>query len=53
MEEKITLHSHWDVLDVSVLVTRPDTGPVAVIQLAHGMRGCKERFLPFMKFMAS
>lgn len=53
MEEKITLHSQWDGLDVSVLVTRPDTGPVAVLQLAHGMRGCKERFLPFMKFMAS
>lgn len=53
MEENITLHSLWDGLDVSVLVTRPETEPVAVLQLAHGMRGCKERFMPFMAFMAS
>ena len=44
--------SVYDGLDVSVLVTIPETEQVAVLQIAHGMRGCKERFLPFMKFMA-
>lgn len=53
MNENITLHSRWDGLDVSVLVARPMTKPVAVLQLAHGMKGCKERFMPFMAFMAS
>lgn len=53
MEENITLHSLCDGLDVSVLVTRPETETVAVLQLTHGMRGCKERFMPFMAFMAS
>ena len=27
--------------------------PKAVIQLAHGMCGCKERFIPFMEYMAA
>lgn len=53
MNENITLHSLWDGLDVSVLVERPKDAPVAVLQLAHGMKGCKERFIPFMKYMAS
>ena len=50
--ENVKLRSRYDGLDVSVLVTVPETEQVAVLQVAHGMRGCKERFLPFMKFMA-
>lgn len=50
--ENIVLKSRSDGLDVSVLVTGPETDPVAVLQLAHGMQGCKERFMPFMTFMA-
>lgn len=54
MNEKLILRSRYDALDLSVLVARPDEGmePVAVLQVAHGMRGCKERFLPFMEYMA-
>ena len=52
MEERITLHSHYDGLDVSILVTEPDDEPLAVLQLTHGMKGYKERFLPFMNYMA-
>lgn len=47
-----TLRSQYDGLDISVLVTRPTSSPVAVLQLSHGMRGCKERFLPFMEYMS-
>ena len=50
--ENILLRSRYDGLDVSVLVIRPEAEPVAVLQLAHGMRGCKERFIPFMTFLA-
>ena len=53
MNEKFTLHSGYDGLDISVLVTRPESAPAAVLQLAHGMRGCKERFLPFMEYLSS
>ena len=50
--ENLVLRSRYDGLDVSVLVTMPESEQVAVLQVAHGMRGCKERFLPFMTFMA-
>ena len=50
--ENLKLRSGYDGLDVSVLVTIPETEQVAILQIAHGMRGCKERFLPFMAFMA-
>ena len=52
MKETITLHSRSDGLDVSVLVVRTEKEPVAVLQLTHGMKGCKERFLPFMNYMS-
>ena len=52
MNEVFTLRSQADGLNLSVMVVRPEGKPVAVLQLAHGMRGCKERFLPFMEYMA-
>lgn len=54
MNENFILRSRYDALGVSMLVTRPDVADdtVAVLQLAHGMRGCKERFLPFMEYMS-
>lgn len=52
MKEDFTLISSYDGLPLSVSVIRPD-GPVkAVVQLSHGMRGCKERFLPVMDYLA-
>lgn len=52
MTEEATLRSRYDGLDISVLVVRPQGKARAVLQLVHGMSGCKERFMPFMEFMA-
>ena len=53
MTNEMTLHSRIDGLDISVLVVCPESAPKAVIQLSHGMCGCKERYLPMMQYMAS
>lgn len=58
MERKIILNSRIDSLPISILEVAPDglgdVGSVkAVLQLSHGMCGCKERYLPFMQYMAS
>lgn len=45
--------SRYDGLPVSLLEVRPETQPLAVLQIAHGMCGYKERYLQFMEFMAS
>ena len=52
MINEMILPSRIDGLGISVLVVRPEDKPKAVIQLAHGVCGCKERFLPFMEYMA-
>lgn len=52
MTEEATLKSRYDALDISVVVVRPEGEARAVLQLSHGMSGCKERFMPFMEFMA-
>ena len=53
MTSELTLRSRIDDLDISVLVVSPEDKPKAVIQLAHGLCGCKERFIPMMEYMAS
>ena len=53
MNETFLLRSGYDGVDISTMVVRPDSKPTAVLQLAHGMRGCKERFLPFMEYMSA
>lgn len=52
MKEFHTFVSRYDSLEISYVVVRPEGQPKAVLQLLHGMCGCKERFLPFMEFMA-
>lgn len=52
MVERMTLNSRFDGLGISVMVVRPEVEPKAVIQLAHGVCGCKERFMNFMEYMA-
>lgn len=52
MVSEMTLKSRIDNLGISVLVVRPQREVYAVLQLSHGLCGCKERFLPFMQFMA-
>ena len=52
MVNEFTLISRVDALPISVVVVRPENEPKAVLQLAHGMCGCKERFLQMMQYMA-
>ena len=52
MVRNMTLRSQYDDLDISVMEVVPEEKPKAVIQFAHGMCGCKERFLPVMTYMA-
>lgn len=51
--KNFTLTSDHDGLKLSVLTVLPDDGvPKALLQLAHGMSEHKERYIPFMEFMA-
>ena len=51
--ETFTLPSAADGLPLSVCVVSPDGGdPRALVQFAHGMAEHKERYLPFMRFLA-
>ena len=52
MVKEMTLRSRVDDLPISVLVVAPDDEPKAVLQLAHGLCGCKERYMPFMEYMS-
>ena len=52
MVNTMKMRSSYDDLDISVIVVAPDHEPKAVLQISHGMCGCKERFLPFMEYMA-
>ena len=46
------VESAYDSLKISVLEIAPVGRPKAVVFLAHGLCGCKERFLPFMEYLA-
>ena len=46
------VESAYDGLKISVLEISPTEKPKAVVFLAHGLCGCKERFLPFMEYLA-
>lgn len=50
--EKISIISECDGLKLSTLIIAPDT-PKAVLQIVHGMCEHKERYIPFMEFMAN
>ena len=52
MKDFHTFISRYDSLEISYVTVRPEGQPAAVMQLLHGMCGCKERFMPFMEFMA-
>lgn len=51
--ERYRLTSVYDGLNIGISVARPATGAIAVLQLVHGMCGCKERFEPVMEYLAS
>lgn len=49
---RLSVESPYDGLPISVLEMRPDKQPEAVVYLVHGLCGCKERFIPFMEYLA-
>ena len=47
------MKSDYDSLPIGVLTSAPSAGqPSVILQLAHGMCGCKERFMPLMEFLS-
>ncbi len=52
MIEYISIDSRYDDLKISTVIVAPEERPTAVLQIAHGMCGCKERYMPFMEFMS-
>lgn len=51
--ERITLSASADSLKLSVLIIKPSAKPRAIVQLVHGMCEYKERYIPFMRFLAN
>lgn len=47
------VESEFDGLPVSVLEMLPESKPRAVVYMVHGLCGCKERFIPFMEYLAA
>lgn len=50
--ERHKITSSYDGLEISFAVTRPTAEPKAVLQLVHGLCGCKEKFEPAMNYLA-
>ena len=50
--KKVTLVSPSDGLEISVLTCTPQKGARGIVQLVHGMCEHKERYIPFMEFLA-
>ena len=46
------LKSEYDGLGLSVLWVVPNEGTKGVVQISHGMSENKERYLPFMEYVA-
>lgn len=53
MKEELKLKSRVDGLQISSVVVRPEGEPEAVLNVVHGMCGGKDRFIPFMEYMAA
>ena len=52
IKEFFTLKSDFDALELKLMLIRPEGRPRALVQLAHGMCEHKERYAPFMEFLA-
>ena len=50
---KFKLKASADDLDLALAYVVPEGNPKGLVQLVHGMCGHKERFYPFMKYLAS
>ena len=51
--EYTTLESRQDGLKLALMVVRPEGAPRAIVQIAHGMCEHKERYAPFMEYLAA
>lgn len=51
-QEFFTIVSLQDQLPLHVVLVTPDEAPKGLVQLCHGMAEHKERYLPFMEFLA-
>lgn len=52
MKKVFTIISSNDGLPLSVVLIEPSADPKGIVQFAHGMCGCKERFLPVMEYLS-
>lgn len=50
--EHITIPSAFDSLELGAIVIKAEN-PKAIVQIAHGMCEHKERYIPFMEYLAS
>ena len=50
--ETCFINSKVDGLPLSVMTITPSSAPIGIVQIAHGMREHKERYIPVMKFLA-
>ena len=51
--EFTSLESRQDGLKLALMVVRPESEPRAIVQIAHGMCEHKERYAPFMEYLAA
>ncbi len=51
-KEILTINSNYDGLPLSVAMYAPEAGVKGIVQLVHGMSEHKERYFPFMEFLA-
>lgn len=52
VKSEFTLESSYDGLDISVEVIKPENNPKGIVQFSHGMAEHKERYEPFMEYLA-
>lgn len=50
--EILKLTSNYDMLDIYAAASFPEEEPSAVVQIVHGMCGCKERYQSLMNFLS-
>lgn len=51
-EKRFTVVSKYDGVKLSGVLYEPDGEPKGIVQLVHGMCEHKERYLPFLRFLA-
>ena len=51
--EKIKMKSNQDGLELDVSLIRPEGEIKGILQISHGMSEHKERYYPFMEYLAS